>query len=89
MVARQLTALAPRAADGVPVPFSYPQNYVLDGETTPYGGSVEPGQCQQLSRPQVPLPVFASATPVPTPSQSASPLPEGSPSPSPAVVGPS
>lgn len=83
------TALAPRAADGVPVPFSYPQNYVLDGETTLYGGAVEPGQCQQLSRPQVPLPVFAAATPVPTPSPSASPLPEGSPSPSPAVVGPS
>lgn len=83
------TTLPPRAADGVPVPFAYPQNYVLDGETTLYGGAVEPGQCQQLSRPQVPLPVFAAATPVPTPSPSASPLPEAGPSPSPAVVGPS
>ncbi|HWG94037.1 MAG TPA: hypothetical protein VNU66_07440 [Mycobacteriales bacterium] len=53
----------PRAADGVPVPHSYPQQYVLDpqGETLD-GGPAAPGQCvQDRQRPQVPLPVFPPA----------------------------
>lgn len=46
----------PRAADGVAVPFSYPQGYVLQS-----GGT---GRCvTQLSRPDVPLPVFTAVTP--------------------------
>lgn len=49
----------PKAADGVPVPQSYPQQYVLDpsGVAT-YGGPVQPGQCHPLAPPAVQLPVF-------------------------------
>jgi uncharacterized membrane protein len=43
----------PLATDGVPVPFSYPQRYVID-ESDPYG---VPGQCRRdVPRPPVPLP---------------------------------
>jgi hypothetical protein len=54
----------PRAADGVPVPHSFPQQYVLDprGETLD-GSPAAPGQCvPERPRPQVPLPVFPPAT---------------------------
>lgn len=51
----------PRAADGVPVPQSFPQDYELLGpEVDIYGGSVSPGRCvPDPARPEVPLPVFA------------------------------
>lgn len=53
----------PRAADGVPVPFSFPQSYVLDPAGTDlYGAPVTAGQCSaEVSRPAVPLPVFPAA----------------------------
>jgi hypothetical protein len=63
---RRIVSL-PRAADGVPVPFSYPKTYVLD----PAGGTLNgvpatAGQCAAaLARPAVPLPTF------PTPAASA------------------
>lgn len=59
----------PRAADGVPVPYSYPQQYVLDGaEVNP------PGQCVvDRDRPSVPLPVF----PAPAPAAPLAPPPAG------------
>ena len=42
----------PRAADGVPVEFTYPMRYVLRSAT-------QPGPCQPtLARPPVPLPTF-------------------------------
>ena len=50
----------PKAADGVPVPQSYPQQYVLDPQgLTIDGVPVGPGQCQQVPVPEVPLPTFA------------------------------
>ncbi|MCU1590705.1 MAG: hypothetical protein JWP11_1961 [Frankiales bacterium] len=49
----------PRAADGTPVPFSYPKQYVLDPEGKTLSGSpVTPGQCLPLPLPKVALPVF-------------------------------
>jgi hypothetical protein len=58
---------APRAADGVPVPFSYPKQYVLDpAGATLNGVPATAGQCAAvLARPTVPVPVF------PTPAASA------------------
>lgn len=53
------------AVGGVPVTFSYPRDYVLDGLTV-YGSTPEPGQCVvDRPRPDVPLPVFPSPTPAP------------------------
>lgn len=67
----------PLATDGVPVPFSYPQRYVLD-ESDSYG---VPGQCDRdLPRPEVPLPDLpaqdAPATPPapPAPADPAAPV---------------
>jgi hypothetical protein len=59
----------PKAADGAPVPFSYPQQYVLDpGGETIDGGTATPGQClATLPLPKVPLPVFPKPAPQPTP----------------------
>jgi hypothetical protein len=49
----------PRAADGVPVPFSFPQAYVLDPRGVDRYGAPLSGQCvTELPRPEVPLPVF-------------------------------
>jgi hypothetical protein len=50
----------PRATDGVPVPYSFPQSYVLDpARVNLYGGPVPVGQCvTEVPRPEVPLPVF-------------------------------
>ncbi|MFN2538590.1 MAG: hypothetical protein ABR549_10635 [Mycobacteriales bacterium] len=51
----------PRRADGIPVPNSYPQQYVLDPSGTTLSGvlPVKPGQCQTaLTRPKVTLPVL-------------------------------
>jgi anti-sigma factor RsiW len=49
----------PRAADGVPVPFSFPQSYVLDPRGVDLYGAPLSGQCvTELPRPEVPLPVF-------------------------------
>ena len=57
----------PLAADGVPVEFSFPQQYVLTGEALS-GGPVAPAQCQQSRpRPSVPLPMLSSVG-APTPS---------------------
>jgi hypothetical protein len=55
----------PPAADGVPVPNSYPQRYELvPGDIGPNGAHMAPGVCvKDRPRPQVPLPTFASATP--------------------------
>ena len=55
----------PLAADGVPVTFSFPQDYVLQpGGMDLYGWPVAPGQCTaELPRPEVPLPVFPPADP--------------------------
>jgi hypothetical protein len=55
--------LQPLAADGVPVTFSFPQNYVLDPEgVTRFGWPVSAGQCiAELPRPEVPLPVFPAS----------------------------
>jgi hypothetical protein len=55
----------PRAADGVPVPNSYPQNYVLDPAGVDLSRSVPrpPSSCAtQQPRPEVPLPTFPAAT---------------------------
>ena len=55
----------PRAADGVPVPHSFPQRYVLDpkGETLS-GAPAAPGQClAERERPEVPLPTFTTPRP--------------------------
>lgn len=50
----------PRAADGVPVPYSYPQAYVLDPSGRDrVGGLVQPGQCApERTWPPVPIPTF-------------------------------
>jgi hypothetical protein len=58
----------PRAADGVPVPHSFPQQYVLDprGETLD-GLPASPGQCvEERQRPQISLPVFPAPKELPT-----------------------
>jgi hypothetical protein len=59
----------PRAADGVPVPHSFPQQYVLDPRGLALGGgAVEPAQCvAERPRPPVPLPAFPAAEPAPPP----------------------
>jgi hypothetical protein len=58
----------PLAADGVPVPHSFPQSYELLGQGLDLNTALPaPGQCTaELARPDVPLPVFPSipATPV-------------------------
>jgi hypothetical protein len=57
----------PLAADGVPVPYSFPQSYVLDPVLDPQamdldGLPVPATQCSaELPRPEVPLPVFPAA----------------------------
>jgi hypothetical protein len=50
----------PLAEDGMAVPYSYPQSYVLDPLGLDlYGMPVSPGMCEtELDRPEVPLPVF-------------------------------
>jgi hypothetical protein len=56
----------PRAADGTPVPFSYPMQYVLDPEgKTIYGGPVTTPCAASLPKPAVVLPVFPKPTPQP------------------------
>ena len=59
----------PRAADGVPVPHSFPQSYeVLDLDVGINGMPVAPSQClAEVPRPDVPLPVFPPATVAPAP----------------------
>ena len=56
----------PLAADGVPVPHSFPQSYeLLDPDVDIHGVPVAPGQClTEVPRPDVPLPVFPPADPV-------------------------
>jgi hypothetical protein len=49
------TPRPPLAADGVPVPFSFPQRYVLDGDQ--FGAPCD----ATLERPEVPLPSFPAA----------------------------
>jgi hypothetical protein len=63
----------PLAADGVPVTFSYPQDYELDPEGVDRSGwPVSAGQCTaDLPRPEVPLPVFPEQVPA---SASAAPV---------------
>jgi hypothetical protein len=55
----------PQAADGVPVPNSFPQAYELvPGDIGPTGARMAPGVCvKDRPRPSVPLPTFAGATP--------------------------
>jgi hypothetical protein len=50
----------PQAADGMPVPYSFPQSYVLDPAGVDiYGLPVPARQCDtDVPRPDVPLPVF-------------------------------
>ena len=57
----------PPAADGVPVPYSFPQSYVLDpARVDIYGGPLPVGQCvTDVPRPHVPLPVFPPADSTP------------------------
>jgi hypothetical protein len=51
---------APRAADGTPVPFSYPKPYVLDPEGKTLSGlPLTPGQCKPLMAPKILPPVLA------------------------------
>lgn len=56
----------PRAADGVPVPYSYPQQYVLDPQGRTLDGlPAGPGQCQATRpRPAAPLPTFGPPNPL-------------------------
>jgi hypothetical protein len=51
----------PLAADGVPVPHSFPQSYELLGlDVDIHSAPLTPGQClAEVPRPDVPLPVFA------------------------------
>ena len=89
------TPRPPLAADGVPVPFSYPQRYVLDGEQ--YGAPCD----TVVERPDVPLPVLPAPRPtvppaaqvppaaVPEPApEPAPPAPEPAPAPAPAPAAP-
>jgi hypothetical protein len=57
----------PLAADGVPVPYSFPQSYVLDPAGVDlYGTPVSPGMCEpDPPRPDVPLPVFTPSESTP------------------------
>jgi hypothetical protein len=52
----------PVAADGVPVPHSFPQRYQLRGlDVDIHGAPLRSGQCEEeLPRPDVELPVFAA-----------------------------
>jgi len=61
----------PRAADGVPVPNSFPQAYELaPGNVSTMGTPMAPGICvKNIQRPEVPLPTF--------PAKSAAPVPGG------------
>jgi len=55
----------PEAADGVAVPNSYPQNYVLDPAGVDLSRSIPrpPDSClEALPRPEVPLPTFPGST---------------------------
>lgn len=56
----------PLAADGVPVPHSFPQSYELIGEGVDlHTAQPAPGRCTtEVPRPDVPLPVFPPAAPV-------------------------
>jgi hypothetical protein len=53
----------PQAADGVPVPNSFPQSYELaTGNVSVYGTRMAPGICvEDRQRPDVPLPTFPAA----------------------------
>jgi hypothetical protein len=65
----------PRAADGVPVPFSFPQSYVLDPRGVDLYGAPLSGQCvADLPRPEVPLPAFPAGGPTAA-GESVAPLP--------------
>ncbi|MGY1856399.1 HAAS signaling domain-containing protein [Modestobacter sp. SYSU DS0290] len=59
----------PLAADGVPVPNVFPQQYVLDGSGTDlYGVPVPLGTCDAtVQRPEVPLPEFPASSAPETP----------------------
>ena len=59
----------PRAADGVPVPNSYPQSYELIGlDVDIHTVPLAPGQCAtDLPRPDVPLPTFPAEPTAPAP----------------------
>jgi len=60
----------PRAADGVAVPNSYPQAYVLDPAGVDISRSIPrpPSSCEQdRPRPKVPLPTFAAESVAPDP----------------------
>jgi hypothetical protein len=59
----------PEAADGVPVPNSYPQSYELvPGNVSIYGTAMAPGACvPDRPRPDVPLPTFPAASVAPDP----------------------
>ena len=56
----------PQAADGVPVPNSFPQSYVLDpgrGGPEPQHPAAAGSSCEpDVPRPAVPLPTFPAAT---------------------------
>jgi hypothetical protein len=62
----------PLAADGVPVPHSFPQNYELFGSGVDIHTAQEvPGRCvAEVPRPDIPLPVFP-----PTPAEPIAPAP--------------
>jgi hypothetical protein len=60
----------PLAADGVPVPNSYPQSYVLDPAGVDLSRSIPrpPSSCEtDVARPAVPLPTFPAAPVAPDP----------------------
>jgi hypothetical protein len=60
----------PLAADGVPVPNSYPQSYVLDPAGVDLSRSIPrpPSSCEtDVARPAVPLPTFPAASVAPDP----------------------
>jgi hypothetical protein len=59
----------PLAADGVPVPNSFPQSYELLGlDVDIHTAPLTPGQCEtDLPRPDVPLPTFPAESTAPAP----------------------
>jgi hypothetical protein len=59
----------PQAADGVPVPNSFPQTYELaPGNVSVYGTTMAAGICDKdRERPEVPLPTFAAESVAPDP----------------------
>jgi hypothetical protein len=60
----------PRAADGVPVPNSFPQSYVLDPAGVDLSRRIPrpPSSCEtDVARPAVPLPTFAAESVAPAP----------------------